>query len=722
MGLRFFNLLIYRLVDLLGRCGRIPAHPSHSRTRHSSRIPAAATLLFSLFVFHFSLSILAFAPLTREEAALGREVCVTGVVTCVAHWQKNSCIIADVTAPDGMAIYVAGEHPNSRHTPLSGTPLAKGDVLEVRGVTVPMFFAPGISARQYTRLGHMELRPAPMRNPGDFAFGTLDNRRTRMTGVITHLKSSSGGYVSLTLTTPYGAVDTRVHTTLATLKPLLDAEVEVEGVAMSRYNHRAEFLGLRLEIDSASDISVTRPPPDDPFSVRRIPLNAILAWTPGGHDTHRIRVRGTVTATRDGGVFYLQEGEAAIRATAIDDSVPQIGQTIEVAGFAEMIGEVGQLTGVIWRELQEHSTIPPLCLGIDNVTNLSFGADIVFDDFDCRLVKLRGRAYRVEKRANAFEMSLDVGGVGVTAWIQGSPPDWIADELPYAPLVEATGIARISTSDEKYGRRPGLSSLSVEVQCPDDIKFMPDAKWRSSKLFARLLYATAALIIAAVIASVWFFWRMRVRKGRQRLLSLERRRMAADLHDTIEQHLAGARILLSTAEANIPLEASACTRALSMAQNVLAEAKNQIREVILDLRDDNNLSRPLAAQLADFARELNSRAIVKARMRLRGIPDALRTDIKSNIVAIARQAVTNAISHGDAKNIVFVSDPGTDGAWTLRILNDGAPFDPSNAPGPESGHFGLSNMRQRAKQCGLAISWEHDAAWSCVRLSFGGKK
>ncbi|MBO6167832.1 MAG: hypothetical protein J6P13_05730, partial [Kiritimatiellae bacterium] len=76
-----------------------------------------------------------FAPLSRKEAAEERAVCVTGVVTCVAYWQTNSCVIASVDDPNGFSIYVTGEHPIEEHTPVPGDSLTVGDILEVKGVT-----------------------------------------------------------------------------------------------------------------------------------------------------------------------------------------------------------------------------------------------------------------------------------------------------------------------------------------------------------------------------------------------------------------------------------------------------------------------------------------------------------------------------------------------------------------------------------------------------------
>lgn len=63
------------------------------------------------------------------------------------------------------------------------------------------------------------------------------------------------------------------------------------------------------------------------------------------------------------------------------------------------------------------------------------------------------------------------------------------------------------------------------------------------------------------VAGVWLVWRVRQRAARERFLLAERRRMADDLHDTIEQHLAGARILLSTAVDNMPADGEASAKA-----------------------------------------------------------------------------------------------------------------------------------------------------------------
>ena len=88
---------------------------------------------------------------------------------------------------------------------------------------------------------------------------------------------------------------------------------------------------------------------------------------------------------------------------------------------------------------------------------------------------------------------------------------------------------------------------------------------------------------------------------------------------------------------------------------------------------------------------------------------------------IVREAVTNALKHGKAKNIAIVSDPievshrGGQG-FALRVLNDGEPFEREKALGPQTGHFGLAGMEERAHKSGFKLSFGMEGRWTCVRL------
>ena len=54
--------------------------------------------------------------------------------------------------------------------------------------------------------------------------------------------------------------------------------------------------------------------------------------------------------------------------------------------------------------------------------------------------------------------------------------------------------------------------------------------------------------------------------------------------------------------------------------------------------------------------------------------------------------------------------------FVLRILNDGEPFDAEKALGPETGHFGLFGMYERARRSGLGLAFVKHGKWCGVRM------
>ena len=93
--------------------------------------------------------------------------------------------------------------------------------------------------------------------------------------------------------------------------------------------------------------------------------------------------------------------------------------------------------------------------------------------------------------------------------------------------------------------------------------------------------------------------------------------------------------------------------------------------------------------------------------------------VKLDIVAIVREALTNAAKHGHARNAAIASDPLPDGGFVLTVANDGEPFDRERAAGPAEGHYGLSGMEERAARIGGKLSFGRKDAWTTVRLEVG---
>ena len=293
----------------------------------------------------------------------------------------------------------------------------------------------------------------------------------------------------------------------------------------------------------------------------------------------------------------------------------------------------------------------------------------------------------------------------------------------YVACVKIPGVV---DADGVVGETVRVTGLAVNRNAEDGL-FL-DAELEVSGVDALDVIeknAAAPFIIAAmcVLGAIvlffagmsFFLWRRGVRVKRDmEVVAAERRRMAADLHDTIEQHLAGANLIAAGVQSldGVTPEVVEAMKALA---GLLANAKAEVRSSVMNLRNAGDASVPLSDTIGSMVTSLKKTG-VRARKCLRGLPDTLPEVVSHDLVQIIREATTNAVKHGKAGRVVFTSDPLPDGGFELKVLNDGAPFEIDSALGPETGHYGLSGMRERALRSRLGIEWGRDGRWTFVRI------
>ena len=293
----------------------------------------------------------------------------------------------------------------------------------------------------------------------------------------------------------------------------------------------------------------------------------------------------------------------------------------------------------------------------------------------------------------------------------------------YVACVKIPGVV---DADGVVGETVRVTGLAVNRNAEDGL-FL-DAELEVSGVDALDVIeknAAAPFIIAAmcVLGAVvlffagmsFFLWRRGVRVKRDmEVVAAERRRMAADLHDTIEQHLAGANLIAAGVQSldGVTPEVVEAMKALA---GLLANAKAEVRSSVMNLRNAGDASVPLSDTIGSMVTSLKKTG-VRARKCLRGLPDTLPEVVAHDLVQIIREATTNAVKHGKAGRVVFTSDPLPDGGFEFKVLNDGVPFEIDSALGPETGHYGLSGMRERALRSRLGIEWGRDGRWTFVRI------
>lgn len=186
----------------------------------------------------------------------------------------------------------------------------------------------------------------------------------------------------------------------------------------------------------------------------------------------------------------------------------------------------------------------------------------------------------------------------------------------------------------------------------------------------------------------------------------ERRRLAAEIHDTIAQGLAGIIAQLQVV-ANTPDPEAARVhlgRASELARQSLGEARRSVHNLAPVALEHDGLPEALKKTVADWAR----RTGVRADFTLTGTAEHLHEEISATLLRIAQEALSNASRHARAARLgVTLSFMGDE--VTLDVRDDGRGFDPAAVPGRTgNGGFGLDGMRARAERVAGSLTLESE--------------
>lgn len=182
------------------------------------------------------------------------------------------------------------------------------------------------------------------------------------------------------------------------------------------------------------------------------------------------------------------------------------------------------------------------------------------------------------------------------------------------------------------------------------------------------------------------------------LLVQDRQRLAADLHDLVIQRLYACQLTLSADPGPATVEGVI---------DDLDEAIRELRTCIYELRtsaDTTPLIERVRLILEGVARTHETELVVT------GTPALIPDDIEGHLLAVVREAISNARRHADADRIEVAIHVDSAGV-TMRIEDDGRGLDTA-VIGRETS--GLRNMRIRAEALGGTFETASDGRGTAV--------
>ncbi|HEV7846680.1 MAG TPA: ATP-binding protein [Thermoleophilaceae bacterium] len=181
----------------------------------------------------------------------------------------------------------------------------------------------------------------------------------------------------------------------------------------------------------------------------------------------------------------------------------------------------------------------------------------------------------------------------------------------------------------------------------------------------------------------------------------ERRRLARDLHDEVNQALTAILLRLEALAQDSPAarveELNELKRLVNQAMEELLNLARQLRPTALD---DHGLMPAVETQLKRFS----ARTGVEVTLNADGDAALLPDDVQTAVYRVLQEALANVGRHAGA-TAVGVDIEVDEERLELRIRDDGAGFDPASMSraardeGPGAG-LGLSGMAERARLAG----------------------
>jgi signal transduction histidine kinase len=631
-------------------------------------------------------SISQIRQLTPEQAALGCPVRLRAIVTF--HNQHRDCFVMDGVE----GVYVARKHAESSLKP--------GQVVEVEGVTAPGDYAPLVREERVTVLGDEQVPPAIPVSFDQLASGQMDCRFVEVEGIIRLAFRVGTSHLQLQLAVGEREVRAYVYDyPEVNTAGLVDAVVRVRGAVGGRFNQKRQLVAPLLFVNGTNNVDLLEPAPAEPFNAPVRTVRSLLQFDPRAQHGHRVKVHGAVTYHRSGqSVFIRDQGHGLYIQTS--ESLPvQPGDIIEALGFPVMGPYTPYLRQATYRRVDTGAV--PLPVKTD-------AAKILEGENDADLVVIEAHLLDQMQRGEERILVLEAGNLTFNAHLAATK-----DEPPFVALqngsrLQLTGICRIHEVAERLSKF-APRSFHLLLRSPRDIAVLKHPPWWTPR---RLLWVLLGMTIVFIIALGWVVMLRRrvaeqtqiIRHRLHRETALEERtRIARELHDTLEQELAGIAIQLDAVAAKWSESPQLAGQSLEIVRRMIRRSQAEARRSVWDLRSLALENSDLTTAISEIASQVVKGSLVEIQIVVHGTASRLPGPVENHLLRISQEAVTNASKHGGCKQIRIELNYAQDKV-RLCIRDNGRGFDPARANSGSAGHFGLLGMRERADKIGGTLS------------------
>ncbi|MBW3649612.1 MAG: GAF domain-containing sensor histidine kinase [Actinobacteria bacterium] len=331
------------------------------------------------------------------------------------------------------------------------------------------------------------------------------------------------------------------------------------------------------------------------------------------------------------------------------------------------------------------------------------GTDVCFvhlvDEERGRLT-LAGATPPFDELAGTIELAV---GEGIAGWVarHGVPAvvddKWSDTRYKYIPALRGEDFASLVSLPMIRRARRVVGVVNLHSRRP----------WTCPPEELAVLTDVTGLL-AGVVENARLYHRLAAREAELErfasrtieLQELERRRVAAEIHDGISQPLVSLWYRLSAAQAANPEYPEVVASQLTAAQELTTAALEEARRTIVGLRPAVLDDLGLGAGIESLAHSLAAGGV---HVQVEVEQCELAPHVETAIFRITQESLQNVAKHAEATH-VRVELSTTAGGARLVVADDGAGFDPERIGSERrADSFGLAGIHERAALVGATV-------------------
>ena len=643
---------------------------------------------------------------------------ISAQITCIINCEDNVDFIS-LQDGDGVA-FVRGMR-NSTHASVR-----PGDHVRLSG----MLTSPSANWRTkavFTNIVLVKRGEPPVAKDAqvcDIIAGRHDWRFVRVSGLVREVLPSTtnpnwiylamtSGNEMLSVSMPCGGSPS------SAFEALIERHVSIEGFPNTHDGTARSFAGRVFQCRGLQAIRTQPPPPGDPFDAPD--AESIRFLQPSLIATHgRVRTQGQVICVWGRcNVLMRTAKEDVVYVVCGASPPPAQGESIEVSGFP--LSDMFHLTlrRAVWR------SIPDLGIPAKSITDTTAQSlftegsnqQFIHDSMHGCRMRIVGKIRNLpDAKLRRDTLLLESDGAIIPVRLEAGVP--MADNLEMGMTVSVVGVCVIDTEYWVPGFvHPTAKSFSIVVNDAKGVIVLARPPWWTP---LRLLAVIGAMLVVLICVFIWNrtlnhivnkreheLLREQLQRAKADLKTVERTRLATELHDTIAQNLTGVSMEIETARALANDTSPEMTAHLDFAAKALKLCRTELKNCLWDLRsealEEHDMEKAILRTLQPYVNQSH----VTVRF------DVMRSKLSDNTVhallRTIRELIVNAVRHGKATSIMVAGMIDGD-SLSCSVTDNGCGFDPGSAPGVDKGHFGLQGVRERINEIGGSFAIHSDGA------------